>query len=47
VLPTALAGLVLSAGQHPELDPSRVLERPRVLYNDRHRTFVMWMHIDE
>ena len=24
-----------------------VLERPKVIYNDRLRTFVMWMHIDD
>jgi hypothetical protein len=24
-----------------------VLERPKVLYNDRLKSFVMWMHIDD
>lgn len=41
------AGLVLRAGQHPDLAPSRVLERPKVLFNRRTQRFVMWMHIDE
>jgi len=30
-----------------DLHPSRVVERPKVIYNDRTRTFVMWMHIDK
>lgn len=43
------AGLVLSGGRqhHPDLAPSMVLERPKVLYNDLTRSFVMWMHIDD
>lgn len=41
-----LAGLALPAGQHPDLDPSKVVERPRVLYNGLTQRFVMWMHID-
>ncbi|CAL8468327.1 g7867 [Coccomyxa elongata] len=42
-------GLVLSGGRqhHRDLAPSMVLERPKVLYNDLTRTFVMWMHIDD
>ena len=43
----ASAGLALQAGAHPELHPSRVAERPRVLYNNRTQTFVMWLHVDE
>lgn len=43
----AVAGLVLRAGEHPDLAPQRVLERPKVLHNPRTRRFVMWMHIDE
>lgn len=42
------AGLVLKAvPNHADLAPSMVLERPKVIYNDRLRTFVMWMHIDD
>ncbi|KAK9915194.1 hypothetical protein WJX75_005945 [Coccomyxa subellipsoidea] len=40
-------GLALRAGQHPDLAPSKVVERPRVLYNDMTKRYVMWMHIDE
>jgi hypothetical protein len=35
------------AEEHRDLHPSRVLERPRVLYNQLTRKFVMWMHVDE
>lgn len=41
-----VTGLALPAGQHPDLDPSKVAERPRVLYNEATDSFVMWMHID-
>lgn len=41
------AGLVLRAGEHPDLDPFRVVERPKVIYNTQYERFVMWMHIDE
>ena len=43
-------GVVLPAVKDdPEHDlhPSRVVERPKVLYNEATRTFVMWMHIDK
>lgn len=30
----------------PELDTGRVLERPKVIYNERTKKFVMWMHTD-
>lgn len=30
-----------------DLDTSRVIERPKVLYNSRTGKFVMWMHIDK
>lgn len=48
-IPFMHAGLVLRGGRqhHPDLAPSMVLERPKVLYNDLTRTFVMWMHIDD
>jgi hypothetical protein len=29
-----------------DLHPSRVVERPKVIYNKRTRKYVMWMHID-
>lgn len=29
-----------------DLSPSRVVERPKVIFNSRTRQFVMWMHID-
>lgn len=29
-----------------DLGPNRVLERPKVIYNERTRKYVMWMHID-
>eukprot|EP00887_Chlorella_sp_A99_P000697 scaffold5.g697.t1 len=40
-------GLVLSAGEHPDIAPLRVLERPKVIFNPTTRQFVMWMHIDD
>ncbi|XP_006645119.2 uncharacterized protein LOC102718127 [Oryza brachyantha] len=30
-----------------DLHKSKVLERPKVIYNDRSRQYVMWMHIDD
>jgi len=42
-------GIVLSAvvddAEH-DLHPSKVLERPKVVYNERTKQYVMWMHID-
>lgn len=29
-----------------ELHPSNVLERPKVIYNDQTKKFVMWLHVD-
>lgn len=29
-----------------DLDTSKVIERPKVLYNSRTKKFVMWMHVD-
>ncbi len=29
-----------------ELHPSQVIERPKVIYNDKTKKFVMWMHIE-
>lgn len=42
-------GVVLPAAaddKSHDLHPSKVVERPKVLYNARTRMFVMWMHID-
>jgi hypothetical protein len=42
-----LEGNVLPASSgSPELDPTRVVERPKVIFNRATRQFVMWMHID-
>jgi beta-galactosidase len=42
-------GLALAAvpgdGQH-DLHPTKVVERPKVIYNQPTKQFVMWMHID-
>ena len=42
-------GLALSGSDDPESDLCRggVVERPKVLYNDKTRKYVMWMHIDD
>ena len=41
-------GVVLKAVNEPghDLHPSRVLERPKVIYNEKTKKFVMWAHID-
>jgi len=42
-------GLVLKAvpgDSTHDLHPSKVLERPKVIYNPRTKQFVMWMHVD-
>lgn len=42
-------GVVLPAviGQPDhDLDTSKVIERPKVIYNDQTKQFVMWMHVD-
>lgn len=41
-------GIVLSPSDKPghDLHPSGVVERPRVLYHEGRREFVMWLHID-
>lgn len=42
-------GLVLAAvpdDPKSDLNPSKVIERPKVIYNKRSKQFVMWMHID-
>ncbi|KAL0343489.1 UNVERIFIED_CONTAM: hypothetical protein Sangu_1236300 [Sesamum angustifolium] len=43
-------GIVLAAEERNEthdLHKSNVLERPKVIYNDRTGKYVMWMHIDD
>ena len=41
-------GLVLKASDQPgsPLHKSRVGERPKVLYNEKSRKYVMWFHLD-
>lgn len=42
-------GLVLEADSSNPKSPihtSKVLERPKVLYNEKYKQFVMWMHLD-
>ncbi|XP_043713452.1 uncharacterized protein LOC122661983 isoform X2 [Telopea speciosissima] len=42
-------GIVLAGEENEthELHKSNVLERPKVIYNDKTRKYVMWMHIDD
>ncbi|KAK3284267.1 hypothetical protein CYMTET_8068 [Cymbomonas tetramitiformis] len=42
-------GLALAAdtgNPHADLHPSRVVERPKVIFNEMQQEYVMWMHID-
>jgi len=42
-------GVVLKAvigNPSHDLDTSKVIERPKVIYNNRTKKFVMWMHVD-
>ncbi len=42
-------GIVLkpnSTDLNSDLHPSMVLERPKVIYNEKTRKFVMWLHVD-
>ncbi|KAL1875329.1 hypothetical protein VTK73DRAFT_10113 [Phialemonium thermophilum] len=40
-------GALLSrTGSSGDLGPNRVIERPKVLYNDRTGKYVLWMHVD-
>lgn len=32
---------------HPDLAPSGIVERPRVLHHAASRRFIMWLHIDD
>ncbi|KAL2267908.1 hypothetical protein VTJ83DRAFT_5185 [Remersonia thermophila] len=39
-------GALLSRQASGDLGPNRVVERPKVIYNDRTRKYVLWMHMD-
>lgn len=39
-------GALLSRGTSGDLGPSRIIERPKVIYNDKTGKYVMWMHVD-
>jgi hypothetical protein len=38
---------LLSQTSSGDLGPSRVVERPKVIYNDKTQTYVMYLHIDD
>ena len=43
-------GVVLppdTADPRSDLHPSQIIERPKVVYNDKTEKFVMWVHIDD
>ncbi|RHZ52904.1 glycosyl hydrolase family 43 protein [Aspergillus thermomutatus] len=40
-------GELLSRQSSGDLGPNRVVERPKVIYNEATRRYVMWMHIDD
>lgn len=37
---------LLTVQSSGDLGPSRVVERPKIIYNAPKKKFVMWMHID-
>lgn len=39
-------GALLSRTSSSDLGPNRVVERPKVIYNDKTRKYVLWMHMD-
>ncbi|GME50116.1 Carbohydrate binding module family 6 [Neofusicoccum parvum] len=39
-------GALLSQQTSGDLGPGRIVERPKVIYNDATKQYVMWMHID-
>ncbi|KAH6857091.1 glycosyl hydrolase [Chaetomium sp. MPI-CAGE-AT-0009] len=41
-----LEGALLSRTSSGDLGPNRVVERPKVIYNDRTGKYVLWMHMD-
>lgn len=42
----AYVGALLSRTSSGDLGPSRVVERPKVIYNSSTKKYVLWMHID-
>ncbi|KAK0648721.1 glycosyl hydrolase [Cercophora newfieldiana] len=40
------AGALLTRQASGDLGPNRVVERPKVIYNDKTRKYVLWMHMD-
>ena len=40
------AGALLSRTTSGDLGPNRVVERPKVIYNDKTKKYVLWMHMD-
>ena len=40
------AGALLSRTASGDLGPNRVVERPKVIYNDKTQKYVLWMHMD-
>ncbi|KAK3314371.1 glycosyl hydrolase [Apodospora peruviana] len=41
-----LIGAVLSRQASGDLGPNRVVERPKIIYNDKTKKYVLWMHMD-
>ncbi|KAL2137118.1 hypothetical protein VTI74DRAFT_8750 [Chaetomium olivicolor] len=39
-------GALLSQTASGDLGPDRIIERPKVIYNDKTGKYVMWMHVD-
>ena len=39
-------GALLSRTGSGDLGPNRIIERPKVIYNDKTKKYVMWMHVD-
>ncbi|KIH89056.1 glycosyl hydrolase family 43 protein [Sporothrix brasiliensis 5110] len=39
-------GALLSRTGSGDLGPNRVIERPKVIYNDKTQKYVLWMHVD-
>ena len=40
-------GELLSLQSSGDLGPNRIVERPKVIYNEATSKYVMWMHIDD
>jgi beta-xylosidase len=39
-------GALLSRTGSGDLGPNRVIERPKVIYNEKTKKYVLWMHVD-